>query len=137
VKWDRLALSNSIEQLDGSLKPSIHFKESNMNFRNWFTQRNWLSRAADPETSKMAGEQVNLKLCQRRVYDVIRSYGDEGCILDDLSNRLTNMSSSQRMCELERMGKIQYIGKRKGRLGRYQRVAVATEVQDAQLRMEL
>jgi hypothetical protein len=93
-----------------------------MNFRNWFTQRNWLSRAADPETSKMAGEQVNLKLCQRRVYDVIRSYGDEG---------------SQRMCELERMGKIQYIGKRKGRLGRYQRVAVATEVQDAQLRMEL
>jgi hypothetical protein len=103
-----------------------------MNFRNWFTQRNWLSRAADPETSKMAGEQVNLKLCQRRVYDVIRSYGDEGC-----SNRLTNMSSSQRMCELERMGKIQYIGKRKGRLGRYQRVAVATEVQDAQLRMEL
>ena len=108
-----------------------------MNFRNWFNQRNWLSRAADPETSKMAAEHVNLKLCQKRVYDVIRSYGDDGCILDDLKIRLTNMSSSQRMCELERMGKIQYIGKRKGRLGRYQRVAVATEVQDAQLRMEL
>jgi hypothetical protein len=88
-----------------------------------------LYRTTDPDTSREAAEQTNVKLCQNRVLDVIRSYGSEGCILDELKNDLPNMSPSQRMCELERDGKIVYIGKRKGRLGRNQRIAVATEEQ--------
>lgn len=94
-------------------------------------------RRNDPETSIEAAKRVNVKLCQTRVLNVIRSYGSKGCIVDDLRAELPNMSPAQRMVELERKGKIIYIGKRKGRLGRNQRIAVAVDQTSDQLELGL
>lgn len=94
-------------------------------------------RRNDPATSQEAAKRVNVKLCQSRVLNVIRSYGSDGCIVDDLRAELPNMSPAQRMVELERKGKIIYIGKRKGRLGRNQRVAVAVDQTSDQLEMDV
>ncbi len=94
-------------------------------------------RRSDPETSREAAQKVNVQLCQSRVLNVIRSYGIDGCIVDDLRAELPNMSPAQRMVELERKGKIIYIGKRKGRLGRNQRIAVAVDQTGDQLEMDV
>lgn len=94
-------------------------------------------RRNDPETSQEAAKRVNVKLCQSRVLNVIRSYGSDGCIVDDLRAELPTMSPAQRMVELERKGKIIYIGKRKGRLGRNQRIAVAVDQTSDQLEMDV
>ena len=94
-------------------------------------------RRNDPETSREAAKRVNVKLCQTRVLNVIRSYGSDGYIVDDLRAELPNMSPAQRMVELERKGKIIYIGKRKGRLGRNQRIAVAVDQTSDQLEMDV
>ena len=94
-------------------------------------------RRNDPETSPEAAKRVNVKLCQTRVLNVIRSYGSDGCTIDDLKDNLPSMQPWSRMCELERCGKIIYIGKRKGRSGRNMRIAVAVDQASDQLEMDV
>ena len=94
-------------------------------------------RRSAPETSIEAAEKVNVVLCQTRVLNVIRSYGREGCILDDLRRELPGMKPCCRMAELERAEKIHYIGKRKGISGRNMRIMVASELFTPQLELGL
>jgi len=96
-----------------------------------------LHRKNDPETSIEAASKVNRKLCQNRVLNVIRSSGERGCTSEELRLLLPDMSPAQRMVELERDGKIVYIGKRKSRLGRNMRVAVAVEPSTEQFELGL
>lgn len=95
-----------------------------------------LARQTDPDTSHEAAASLGGTLCAklaRRVYAVIRSYGEAGCISDDLLKHpslsdLTYGTITPRYAQLMRKGLVADTGKRRmGVSGRNQRVMVAKE----------
>lgn len=96
-----------------------------------------LARRDDPETSHMAANEVDSATWERRVLEVISSYGFIGCVqqdvLDEIRNRFGDnipySTVTARFRGLEEKGLIGYTGETRqqnGR-GRHSRVRVASE----------
>jgi len=88
-----------------------------------------LVRRNDPETSQEAAEEVNTNHMEKIVLNVIRSFGINGCISDDVRAALPDKAYSTvtaRFKALSDNGYIYFTGEtRKGRSSRAQRVMVA------------
>lgn len=83
-------------------------------------------RSSDPDTSRDAAFSININHLQEIVLKAIRSFGDKGCIFDDIQDMHPNISHSgisTRFSELVRKGLIEDTGiRRVGKHGRKQRV---------------
>ena len=101
-----------------------------------------------PDTSIEAAYALNVSAVQQIVYDAIDSFGDEGCISDQVLDYLSEMGRdvrggkygtfTGRYSELYNRGLIFYNGKRPGRSGRNQRVMFTNNVRKpSQLSLEL
>jgi hypothetical protein len=82
------------------------------------------------ETSLLAYDVIlpNLARIQQEVLEVIKSFGQQGCISDEVRGVMDTSNYGTvtgRFSELFRKGFIEYSGTRKGQSGRYQRVMVA------------
>jgi len=94
-----------------------------------------------PDTSIAAAYAINVNAVQQIVYDAINSFGDEGCISDQVLDYLSQMgyaTVTARYSELYDRGLIFYDGKRPGRSGRNQRVMFTKDMRKpSQLSLEL
>lgn len=94
-----------------------------------------------PDTSIEAAYSFNVNAVQQIVYDAINSFGDEGCISDQVLDYLSQMgyaTVTARYSELYDRGLIFYDGKRPGRSGRNQRVMFTKDMRKpSQLSLEL
>lgn len=94
-----------------------------------------------PDTSIEAAYSFNVNAVQQIVYDAINSFGDEGCISDQVLDYLSQMgyaTVTARYSELYDRGLIFYDGKRPGRSGRNQRVMFTKDIRKpSQLSLEL
>ena len=84
-----------------------------------------------PDTSIEAAYAINVGAVQQIVYDAIDSFGNEGCISDQVLDYLSQMgyaTVTARYSELYDRGLIFYDGKRPGRSGRNQRVMFTDNV---------
>lgn len=94
-----------------------------------------------PDTSIEAAYSFNVSAVQQIVYDAINSFGDEGCISDQVLDYLSQMgyaTVTARYSELYDRGLIFYDGKRPGRSGRNQRVMFTKDMRKpSQLSLEL
>ena len=94
-----------------------------------------------PDTSIEAAYSFNVGAVQQIVYDAINSFGDEGCISDQVLDYLSQMgyaTVTARYSELYDRGLIFYDGKRPGRSGRNQRVMFTKDMRKpSQLSLEL
>ena len=94
-----------------------------------------------PDTSIEAACSFNVSAVQQVVYDAINSFGDEGCISDQVLDYLSQMgyaTVTARYSELYDRGLIFYDGKRPGRSGRNQRVMFTKDMRKpSQLSLEL
>ena len=94
-----------------------------------------------PDTSIEAAYAINVNAVQQIVYDAINSFGDEGCISDQVLDYLSQMgyaTVTARYSELYDRGLIFYDGKRPGRSGRNQRVMFTKDMRKpSQLSLEL
>jgi hypothetical protein len=99
---------------------------------------NKLARRGDPDTSNEAAQAVDTTKLEALVYEAIRSFGDQGCISDDVRAMFPSLpysSVTARYKALIDKGYIEDTGdRRQGGSGRSQRVlratkAVTTEVQ--------
>lgn len=94
-----------------------------------------------PDTSIEAAYAINVSAVQQIVYDAINSFGDEGCISDQVLDYLSQMgyaTVTARYSELYDRGLIFYDGKRPGRSGRNQRVMFTKDMRKpSQLSLEL
>ena len=94
-----------------------------------------LARVGDPATSHAAANETNTAKWERIVYDAIASFGERGCIQDDVIQRVyTNYglvpysTITARFKALEEKKMISYTGeKRKGISGRQSRVRRANK----------
>ena len=87
-----------------------------------------LARITDPDTSHAAAESLETTELETKVLEVIASFGEAGCIADDVYKQLPNLSIasvSPRFAPLVRKGKVNVIGKRPAPSGRKQRVMQA------------
>ena len=95
------------------------------------TPRHKLARTDDPQTSHDAAATVETSRLEKVVFDAICSFGDGGCISDEVRSLLASMdlsysSVTARYKSLHEKGLISYTGgKRPGRSGRNQSVMVA------------
>jgi hypothetical protein len=93
------------------------------------------------DTSIAAAYAINVSAVQQIVYDAINSFGDEGCISDQVLDYLSQMgyaTVTARYSELYDRGLIFYDGKRPGRSGRNQRVMFTEDMRKpSQLSLEL
>ena len=86
-----------------------------------------LYRANDPVTSKDAAGSIKTSSLQKVVYDTIASYKN-GCNSDQVVSKIMSRhqiaysSITSRYCELERIGLIEYVGTKKSKSGRNQRI---------------
>jgi len=89
-----------------------------------------LVRRDDPDTSHQASQKVDTTKLEELVYKTIKSFGDRGCISDDVLNLYSHMpysSITARYKALMQKGLIEDTGERRsGRSGRPQRVMKAT-----------
>ena len=94
-----------------------------------------------PDTSIEAAYSFNVSAVQQIVYDAINSFGDGGCISDQVLDYLSQMgyaTVTARYSELYDRGLIFYDGKRPGRSGRNQRVMFTKDMRKpSQLSLEL
>lgn len=86
-----------------------------------------LVRRDDPDTSvDAAGSLKNTTALEQRVYEVIRDFGDDGCISDDIVAAIPDLSVvtiTPRFAKLIQKGWVIDTGeRRKGKSGRSQRV---------------
>jgi hypothetical protein len=90
-----------------------------------------LARRGDPDTSNEAAQAVDTTRLEALVYEAIRSFGDQGCISDDvraLFPGLPYSSVTARYKALIDKGYIEDTGaRREGGSGRSQRVLRATK----------
>lgn len=88
------------------------------------------ARATDPDTSKAAGAVLDPTRLEREVLEVIKSFGDAGCISDQVEAALSHIKGSSltpRYAGLSKKGLIEDCGDRRVALsGRKQIVWVAT-----------
>lgn len=84
-----------------------------------------LVRKEDPITSHEAARKVDTSKLEKLVYEAIASFGDQGCISDDVLNMFPFFpysSITARYKKLHSVGLIEITGVRKGRSGKNQRV---------------
>jgi hypothetical protein len=84
-----------------------------------------LFRKNDPQTSFEAAEKVDTTKMEKLVYEAIKSYGDNGCISDQILAMFPTMPYSTitaRYKALLEKGYIEISGTRVGKSGRQQRV---------------
>jgi hypothetical protein len=84
-----------------------------------------LVRTDDPETSHIAANQIDSATREIMVYEAIASFGDDGCISDDiiaLFPFFPYSSITARYSALKRKRLIEVIGSRVGRSGKPQGV---------------
>jgi len=84
-----------------------------------------LFRKNDPQTSFEAAEKVDTTKMEKMVYEAIKSFGDNGCISDqvlELFPTLPYSSVTARYKALLEKGYIKIEGTRIGRSGRQQRI---------------
>jgi hypothetical protein len=88
-----------------------------------------LVRPADPDTSHQSALHVDSASLEGRVYEVIKSYGAEGCISDEVRSRMPDLpysSITARYSALIEKGLIYDTGRRRqGESGRLMRVVIA------------
>jgi DNA-binding HxlR family transcriptional regulator len=91
-----------------------------------------LHRADGPDTSKEAAYKVDTNRWEGIVLSVIKNFGDEGCIQEQVLDvvhqvygRVSYSTITARFKSLEEKGLIRYEGKRRGSSGRMSRVRVA------------
>jgi hypothetical protein len=87
-----------------------------------------LFRKNDPQTSFEAAEKVDTPSLEKMVYEAIKSFGEHGCISDQILEMFPQMpysSITARYKALLSKGYIEITGTRVGRSGRQQRVMVA------------
>jgi hypothetical protein len=93
---------------------------------NFGTQARKLVRRDDPDTSHDAAKSVDTSRLEAMVYDAIKTFGETGCISDQIRDAFPNMpysSVTARYKALMDKGMIVDTGKRKpGKSGRGQRV---------------
>ena len=89
-----------------------------------------LARCSDPDTSKAAAASLDPTKLESEVLDVIKSFGDAGCISDQVELKLSHIKCSSltpRYAGLVKKGLIQDSGQRRvARSKRQQIVWVAT-----------
>lgn len=91
-----------------------------------------LYRRDGADTSHEAAHSLKLTELEQLVLDTIAEFGTQGCISDQVQDRLTNLAYSSvtaRFKALEEKGLIEIIGKRPGKSGRSQRIMRTTENQ--------
>ena len=84
-----------------------------------------LVRTEDPITSHEAAQKVDTTKLEKMVYEAISSFGEQGCISDDVLNIFPFFpysSITARYKALHTKGLIEITGVRKGRSGKNQRV---------------
>jgi hypothetical protein len=89
-----------------------------------------LVRRDDPITSFEAALNVDTSKLEKMVYEAIASFGEEGCISDDVLNLFPFFpysSITARYKKLHTAGLIEITGVRKGRSGKNQRVMRAVK----------
>lgn len=87
-----------------------------------------LFRAFDPSTSEDAAESIDTTKLERLVYEAIKSFGNRGCISDEVRAKFPTMSYSSVTARYKALGDKGFIifdGKRKGKSGRQQRIMKA------------
>ena len=87
-----------------------------------------LHRKDAPATSVQAAEKVDTPSLEKMVYEAIKSFGEHGCISDQILEMFPQMpysSITARYKALLSKGYIEITGTRVGRSGRQQRVMVA------------
>ena len=98
------------------------------------TEPHKLARTADPGTSKIAAHAVNTSRWESRVYEIIKSFGRQGCIQDEvlrmclrLYGHIPYSTVTARFKSLQEKDLIYYNSeRRKGKSGRPSRVRVAS-----------
>ena len=89
-----------------------------------------LVRKDDPITSHEAAQKVDTTKLEKMVYEAIASFGEQGCISDDVLNMFPFFpysSITARYKKLHTAGLIEITGVRKGRSGKSQRVMRAVK----------
>ena len=84
-----------------------------------------LFRKNDPQTSFQAAEKVDTTKLEKKVYEAIKSFGDNGCISDQVLEMFPTMpysSVTARYKALLEKGYIEINGTRVGKSGRQQRI---------------
>lgn len=84
-----------------------------------------LVRTEDPVTSHIAADQIDSATREMMVYEAIASFGDDGCISDDIINLFPFFpysSITARYSALKRKRLIEVIGSRVGRSGKPQSI---------------
>lgn len=88
-----------------------------------------LVRRDDPETSYQAAESVDTTKLEALVWSVIKEFGKNGCISDDVRGKLHHFpysSVTARYKALAEKGYIKFTGEtRQGNSGRKQRIMIA------------
>lgn len=91
------------------------------------TPSKFLVRSEGPETSEEAADAIESETSrlEKAVLDVIKGYGDDGCISDEVLHHFPSLAYSSvtaRYSALKRKGYIRIDGKRPGNSGRNQGV---------------
>ena len=89
------------------------------------TEPHKLVRVEDPETSHIAADQIDSATREIMVYEAIASFGDDGCISDDiiaLFPFFPYSSITARYSALKKKRLIEVIGSRVGRSGKPQSI---------------
>lgn len=88
------------------------------------------ARHTDPVTSHEAAKRLSRGVLLQRIVETIRSFGENGCIHEDVVNRMSDIpptSISPAYAVLERKGVIRFTDeKRRSSFNRNQRVIQAT-----------
>ena len=102
------------------------FNSSGLLSRHFGTESKMLARRTDPKTSKASAQTVDTTKLEEIVYEAIKSFGDKGCISDEVLDMFPKhrySSITARYAPLLRKGFVEATGEtRRGNSGKQQRV---------------
>ena len=102
------------------------FNSSGLLSRHFGTESKMLARRTDPVTSKESAKTVDTIKLEKIVYEAIKSFGERGCISDEVLDMFPKhrySSITARYAPLLRKGFIEATGEtRKGNSGKQQKV---------------